>query len=125
MCIRDQGQLRRHRSGARSVGLDVVGDVRRDQDVSTAGERDDGLLDADGSRLRDEDAHRARSGERERLRTAGEMGGADDDEHAGDRPGRPPWTLWTRWTRWTRHCLLYTSDAADDLTRVDLGGRRI
>src|SRR5665811_2549939 len=22
------------------------------------------------------------------------------------------------------HCLLYTSDAADDLTRVDLGGRR-
>ncbi|GAB5815569.1 hypothetical protein JMUB7550_27550 [Staphylococcus aureus] len=22
-------------------------------------------------------------------------------------------------------CLLYTSDAADDLTRVDLGGRRI
>src|SRR5665811_2620435 len=25
--------------------------------------------------------------------------------------------------RWT--CLLYTSDAADDLTRVDLGGRRI
>src|SRR5665811_1742489 len=24
---------------------------------------------------------------------------------------------------WT--CLLYTSDAADDLTRVDLGGRRI
>src|SRR5665811_2608824 len=29
--------------------------------------------------------------------------------------------------RWTvyRACLLYTSDAADDLTRVDLGGRRI
>ncbi|GAB5857325.1 hypothetical protein JMUB7535_26890 [Staphylococcus aureus] len=26
---------------------------------------------------------------------------------------------------WTRACLLYTSDAADDLTRVDLGGRRI
>src|SRR5665811_2627293 len=24
-----------------------------------------------------------------------------------------------------RICLLYTSDAADDLTRVDLGGRRI
>ena len=24
-----------------------------------------------------------------------------------------------------RPCLLYTSDAADDLTRVDLGGRRI
>src|SRR5665811_1653270 len=24
-----------------------------------------------------------------------------------------------------QHCLLYTSDAADDLTRVDLGGRRI
>src|SRR5665811_1192325 len=24
-----------------------------------------------------------------------------------------------------RDCLLYTSDAADDLTRVDLGGRRI
>src|SRR5665811_6059 len=25
----------------------------------------------------------------------------------------------------TEYCLLYTSDAADDLTRVDLGGRRI
>ena len=24
-----------------------------------------------------------------------------------------------------KDCLLYTSDAADDLTRVDLGGRRI
>ena len=24
-----------------------------------------------------------------------------------------------------KSCLLYTSDAADDLTRVDLGGRRI
>ena len=24
-----------------------------------------------------------------------------------------------------KRCLLYTSDAADDLTRVDLGGRRI
>src|SRR5665811_1777628 len=24
-----------------------------------------------------------------------------------------------------QYCLLYTSDAADDLTRVDLGGRRI
>src|SRR5665811_585467 len=27
--------------------------------------------------------------------------------------------------RRTMSCLLYTSDAADDLTRVDLGGRRI
>src|SRR5665811_2590843 len=26
---------------------------------------------------------------------------------------------------WFTDCLLYTSDAADDLTRVDLGGRRI
>ena len=26
---------------------------------------------------------------------------------------------------WDVGCLLYTSDAADDLTRVDLGGRRI
>src|SRR5665811_2618826 len=26
---------------------------------------------------------------------------------------------------YTKGCLLYTSDAADDLTRVDLGGRRI
>src|SRR5665811_2586165 len=29
------------------------------------------------------------------------------------------------WGHWARVCLLYTSDAADDLTRVDLGGRRI
>src|SRR5665811_2586920 len=28
------------------------------------------------------------------------------------------------WERY-KDCLLYTSDAADDLTRVDLGGRRI
>src|SRR5665811_1557815 len=33
------------------------------------------------------------------------------EEPAG-KAGRDPWT-----------CLLYTSDAADDLTRVDLGGR--
>ena len=26
---------------------------------------------------------------------------------------------------WLSHCLLYTSDAADDLLCVDLGGRRI
>ena len=26
---------------------------------------------------------------------------------------------------WIRDCLLYTSDAADDLLCVDLGGRRI
>src|SRR5665811_1868902 len=40
--------------------------------------------------------------------------------------------LLVRWDRWSsgnaerlaRRCLLYTSDAADDLTRVDLGGRR-
>ena len=27
--------------------------------------------------------------------------------------------------RWATHCLLYTSDAADDMQCVDLGGRRI
>src|SRR5659263_789365 len=27
--------------------------------------------------------------------------------------------------RWLKNCLLYTSDAADDLLCVDLGGRRI
>src|SRR5450756_3220827 len=31
----------------------------------------------------------------------------------------------TSWTRLARNCLLYTSDAADDLLCVDLGGRRI
>src|SRR5680860_1190716 len=30
----------------------------------------------------------------------------------------------TRWTALFRNCLLYTSDAADDLLCVDLGGRR-
>src|SRR5450756_3002300 len=29
------------------------------------------------------------------------------------------------WRSWHRGCLLYTSDAADDLLCVDLGGRRI
>src|SRR5665811_1321549 len=35
--------------------------------------------------------------------------------------------LWTTGVERTARgsCLLYTSDAADDLTRVDLGGRRI
>src|SRR5665811_1820445 len=34
---------------------------------------------------------------------------------------RPP----NEWLDRFRRCLLYTSDAADDLTRVDLGGRRV
>ena len=29
------------------------------------------------------------------------------------------------WDGWSEPCLLYTSDAADDLLCVDLGGRRI
>ena len=29
------------------------------------------------------------------------------------------------WVRMTMSCLLYTSDAADDMQCVDLGGRRI
>src|SRR5450756_3047972 len=29
------------------------------------------------------------------------------------------------WANWAWECLLYTSDAADDLLCVDLGGRRI
>src|SRR5665811_2470143 len=48
---------------------------------------------------------------------AEEAAGPDDGLHDDDghfRPVGPP-----------HHCLLYTSDAADDLTRVDLGGRRI
>src|SRR5665811_2578608 len=32
---------------------------------------------------------------------------------------------WLSGIDWSKDCLLYTSDAADDLTRVDLGGRRI
>src|SRR5665811_2637919 len=51
-------------------------------------------------------------------------------------PGAPPWALEMvslpsdtpldspMRAKFSR-CLLYTSDAADDLTRVDLGGRRI
>src|SRR5665254_30285 len=37
----------------------------------------------------------------------------------------PPSQRWTENNDWSSPCLLYTSDAADDLTRVDLGGRRI
>src|SRR5450756_3149205 len=32
---------------------------------------------------------------------------------------------WQLEDRWSKDCLLYTSDAADDLLCVDLGGRRI
>ena len=35
-----------------------------------------------------------------------------------------PRNIKARWA-WTTSCLLYTSDAADDLLCVDLGGRRI
>src|SRR5665811_2549684 len=35
---------------------------------------------------------------------------------------RAPLRHRTRLVRWVPCCLLYTSDAADDLTRVDLGG---
>ena len=46
----------------------------------------------------------------------------------GSRAGRPETR--SRWTpgqgaRRSRCCLLYTSDAADERSRVDLGGRRI
>src|SRR5665811_1844715 len=57
-------------------------------------------------------------------------------EHANHRePGGLRWGVEPICTVLTEHglpiapstyyCLLYTSDAADDLTRVDLGGRRI
>src|SRR5680860_1921459 len=39
------------------------------------------------------------------------------------RPSR--WPPRPRWLPPARPCLLYTSDAADDLLCVDLGGRRI
>ena len=49
-----------------------------------------------------------RRGARERARADPGAAGADRDDAARDVP-----------------CLLYTSDAADDLLCVDLGGRRI
>src|SRR5665811_349202 len=48
-----------------------------------------------------------------RVRAEAEQAWADDA--ALERMVTVPWGT----------CLLYTSDAADDLTRVDLGGRRI
>ena len=43
-----------------------------------------------------------------------------------NRPGRMAKTvLYVMAVGLLATCLLYTSDAADDLTRVDLGGRRI
>src|SRR5678816_3395941 len=41
-------------------------------------------------------------------------------------PVRPPLTVGQKAeTSWGRICLLYTSDAADERSSVDLGGRRI
>src|SRR5665811_2543299 len=41
-------------------------------------------------------------------------------------PRHPDWEARDRFILSKGHaCLLYTSDAADDLTRLDLGGRRI
>src|SRR5665254_28346 len=40
-------------------------------------------------------------------------------------PESERWCLYVLAIMATITCLLYTSDAADDLTRVDLGGRRI
>ena len=51
----------------------------------------------------------------------GEDGGKDDprpEAYADDSPVQTGWEL-------AQGCLLYTSDAADDSLRVDLGGRRI
>src|SRR5678816_4965204 len=47
--------------------------------------------------------------------TSGIGGKAAGCRHLRDSPG-----LWPPWT-----CLLYTSDAADERSSVDLGGRRI
>src|SRR5665811_2223575 len=50
-------------------------------------------------------------------------GGGIDGPGIGSRAGCPADPLPPRHP--AAACLLYTSDAADDLTRVDLGGRRI
>src|SRR5450756_1788355 len=49
------------------------------------------------------------------------------DYEGGDSPHMPVVVAyWTRcWEEPDFNCLLYTSDAADDLLCVDLGGRRI
>ena len=44
----------------------------------------------------------------------------DEVTAAGGAVERAPWTMPMAGT-----CLLYTSDAADERSRVDLGGRRI
>ena len=59
---------------------------------------------------------------RDRARRAGEVRRRVDRRLAGrDREGRGPAEVQDR----DGDCLLYTSDAADERSSVDLGGRRI
>ena len=41
------------------------------------------------------------------------------------RPGHIPGAVHVAWSGFLNACLLYTSDAADERSSVDLGGRRI
>src|SRR5665811_2582871 len=59
----------------------------------------------------------------------GELGFSGVDPEATGRPSYHPSPMLKLYIygylNRVQSCLLYTSDAADDLTRVDLGGRRI
>src|SRR5665811_2605694 len=60
-----------------------------------------------------------------RVPTSDDLLAALDGVEAMVAGGAVPAPVASRVGRVSRTCLLYTSDAADDLTRVDLGGRRI
>ena len=45
--------------------------------------------------------------------------------HCHPPSGARPRSTWSTVTKWCTTCLLYTSDAADERSSVDLGGRRI
>src|SRR5664280_3870738 len=53
-----------------------------------------------------------------------ELGGEHNRDRAGKR-GRRPQACSNKRNQRCKHCLLYTSDAADEEDSVDLGGRRI
>ena len=67
---------------------------------------------------------RARTGRASRARTASWTGRALRDSQRAKAPG-PSFRQLGPSIGHPKSCLLYTSDAADDLLCVDLGGRRI
>src|SRR5665811_2517966 len=130
MCIRDRpgrsvtpANRDRVRAALVSAHLRDLAVASRSGDGEREGAAGPRLDHNHGRHLRQPD-HRGRQGDlggcRLVHRKRGSVVSASTERSARTWPG-----LLEKLMAVVRTCLLYTSDAADDLTRVDLGGRRI